>query len=66
MRDISDERGFQEAVQRALKAMGEKVEAQSVSRRELVIKRLKEEIDRLRPHADRLLHGEPQNQKNND
>lgn len=66
MGDISDESGFQKAVQCALKAMGEKVKAQSASRRELVIKRLKEEVERLRPRADRLLHGEPQNQKKND
>lgn len=51
------ERDFQTAVQLALKGMGEQLRAQKATRHDNVIKRLKEEIERLRPHADRLLHG---------
>lgn len=57
MKDNIDERNFQRAVQHALKHMGEKVNAQTASRQDHVITRLKEEIERLRPRADRLLHG---------
>lgn len=55
--DIYDEIEFRKAVQLALRAMGEKVRVQKASRHDNVIKRLKEEIERLRPHADRLLRG---------
>lgn len=55
--DICDEDDFERTVQLAMKAMGEKVKAQAASRKVMVIKRLREEIERLRPHADRLLHG---------
>lgn len=54
---LVDERNFERAVQRALKLMGEKVQKQSASRHDNVIKRLQEEIERLRPQSERLLHG---------
>ncbi len=46
-------------IKRAMKEFGEQVKAQANSRQDMVINKLREEIDRLRPQAQRLLHGEP-------
>lgn len=58
--DYTDEKIFHEAVQQALEKMREKLKAQKAARKNLVLSRLKEEIARLRPQAERLLHGYPQ------
>jgi len=45
-------------IKRAMKEFGVQVKAQANSRQDMVITKLREEIDRLRPQAQRLLHGE--------
>lgn len=57
--DICDERNFQQAVRRALRKMGDELQAQAASRQDRVIGRLKEEIAKLRPRKEELLHGNP-------
>jgi hypothetical protein len=47
----------QKDVNRAMKAFGLKVKEQSASRQDFIIAKLREEMDRLRPQAARLLHG---------
>jgi hypothetical protein len=53
MKDITDQ-----DIKRALAAFGVEVKAQSENRKALVRRKLRNEIDRLRPYADRLLYGE--------
>jgi len=52
--DIADE-----VVDRAMGAFGKHVAAQSAVRQDAVIARLRTELDRMRPHADRLICGPP-------
>lgn len=53
--DIADE-----AINRALKDFGSHVAAQSAARQDAVIAKLRAELNRLRPHADRLIYGTPE------
>lgn len=46
-----------EVIDRAMAAVGKQVAAQSASRQDFVIAKLRAELDRLRPHADRLIYG---------
>lgn len=47
-------------IKKAMKEFGLQVNMQARTRQDMVIAKLREEIDRLRPQAQRLLHGEPQ------
>lgn len=44
-------------IQKAVAAFGVQVKAQAKSRQDLVIDKLRKEIDRLKPYSKRLLHG---------
>ena len=52
MRDITEK-----DIKRALKAFGVEVKQQTAARQDQVIAKLRQEIERLRPHAERLIHG---------
>ena len=45
-------------INRAMKEFGVQVKAQANNRQDMVIAKLRKEIDRLKPQAQRLLHGE--------
>lgn len=45
-------------IKMAMKEFGVQVKMQANCRQDMVISKLKDEIDRLRPQAQRLLHGE--------
>lgn len=47
----------EKCIQRAVAAFGVQVKAQAKSRQDLVIVKLRKEIDRLKPHSKRLLYG---------
>jgi hypothetical protein len=47
----------QKDIDRAMKAFGEHVRAQSANRRNFVAAKLEEEMARLRPQAERLIYG---------
>jgi hypothetical protein len=50
--DITDD-----IIARAMAAFGKQVAAQSAARQDFVISRLRAEMVRMRPMADRLIHG---------
>lgn len=52
MKDITDA-----DISKAMAEFGEEVKAQAAGRKEFVKNKLQSEIERLRPHADRLIHG---------
>lgn len=50
-----DDQEFDLLIEKAIKAMGAEVKAQSERRQDDVMKRLEQEMARLRPHKERLL-----------
>jgi hypothetical protein len=44
-------------IKKAMTAFGLQVKAQSAARKKMVISKLREEIARIKPQAERLLHG---------
>lgn len=52
MKDITEKQ-----INKALRGFGKHVKAQAERRPGEVIRKLRAEIERLRPHADRLLYG---------
>lgn len=52
MNDVTEKQ-----INKALKDFGKHVKAQAARRPGEVIQKLRAEIERLRPHADRLLYG---------
>lgn len=54
---MDDDDIAEENINRAVRAFGEEVAAQSEARKNYVISRLRQEMAKLRPHAKRLLTG---------